>query len=76
LYVQQFGCCVLPQALRAAMELEPLLLGPIIAAAAGCQHAATRRTLGEVSTRNQVVPVGKPHFLCILASSVSLHHHS
>ncbi|WIA21715.1 hypothetical protein OEZ85_000881 [Tetradesmus obliquus] len=37
------------EALRAAMELEPLLLGPITAAAAGCQHPATRRALEAAS---------------------------
>jgi hypothetical protein len=44
---QLVALCDWLQALRAAMELEPLLLGPITAAAAGCQHPATRRTLGE-----------------------------
>jgi hypothetical protein len=55
--------CVLLQALRAAMELEPLLLGPITAAAVGCQHAATRRTLGEVSTCRQTSLFVHPPFI-------------
>ncbi len=42
-------CCVLcsAQALQAAIDVEPLLMGAIEAAAPGCHHAAARDTLGE-----------------------------
>eukprot|EP00878_Enallax_costatus_P006953 GHUV01007287.1.p1 GENE.GHUV01007287.1~~GHUV01007287.1.p1 ORF type:complete len:760 (+),score=222.01 GHUV01007287.1:879-3158(+) len=42
------------KALQAAMDLEPMLLGPVTSAAPGCQHPATRKTL--MSARSWDIP--------------------
>lgn len=46
--------CVVLQALQAAMDLEPMLLGPVAAAAPGCHHPATCKTLGECTCTHAI----------------------